>query len=114
AQDMRREKGVVREEVSSYEDEPGELVMDQLMDAFYGAHPLARPVLGRREVIEGATRASLGAYRNRQYAADRLVIAAAGRIKHAALLRHVAPLLNGLPPRGVARSIRPPGPHARR
>lgn len=112
--DLSREKGVVLEEIRSYEDEPGELVMDQLMATFYGAHPLARPVLGRREVIRGTTRSTLSAYRHRHYAADRLVIAAAGRVKHREILRLLAPLLRGLPDRGVPRETRPPHPGAAR
>lgn len=109
-EDVVRERDVVLDEIRMYQDDPSELVMDQMLEAFLGDHPLARPILGRPEVIAKVSREDLLRFRARSYGADRLVIAAAGQIKHAELLVLLAPLLEGLPEVTSPREEVPPVP----
>jgi predicted Zn-dependent peptidase len=111
--DIGKEKDVVLEEIRSYEDEPAELVMDQLLKSFYGVHPLALPVLGNRKVIGALDRATLVGYRDNHYTADNVVIAAAGNVRHSELIELMKPLLQGLPVSGVRHPISPPDPRPR-
>lgn len=95
--DVEREKGVVLEEVRSYEDEPAEMVMDNLLGVMYGDHPLARPILGDPSVIRGISGERVRAYRERFCGVNRVVVSAAGQIRHPDLLDMMGPLLKGLP-----------------
>ena len=97
-EDLEREKGVVLEEVRSYEDEPAEMVMDGLLRVVYGDHPLAKPILGSPSAIRSLNRENVCAYRSRMYGRSRVVIAAAGQVRHDELLRMLDPLLRALPP----------------
>lgn len=97
-EDIRIERGVVLDEIKAYEDEPGDVAAERVMGLLYGDDPIARPVLGRREVIQTATAAGVRAFRARGWAADRLLVAAAGRVDHEDLTARLAPLWAGLPP----------------
>ncbi len=86
-QDVDSEREVVLEEIAMVEDMPQDLVHDLAAEAVFGGHPLGRPVLGRAEVIAGVSRRSLAAYHRRAYAGERLVLAAAGNVRHTELVR---------------------------
>lgn len=117
-EELDREKGVILEEIKMYEDAPDEIVFDVFTSTLWGEHPLGRPILGRREVIEALDRDRLTAYRDAHYLPSRIVVAAAGRVDHAWLVERVGgwfpsaappaapPLLHGgRPAAQVARAI---------
>ncbi|MEK7765877.1 MAG: pitrilysin family protein, partial [bacterium] len=112
-EDVARERDVVLDEIRMYEDDPGDVAQERLMRALYGDHPLGRPVLGRPAVIRSLDRKAVTGYRARRYAADRLVVAAAGRVVHEDLVARLAPLLSGLPPAAEPRPVAPPPPRTR-
>uniref|UniRef100_A0A832I2A2 Insulinase family protein n=1 Tax=Eiseniibacteriota bacterium TaxID=2212470 RepID=A0A832I2A2_UNCEI len=93
--DVELEKSVVREEISSCEDNPEDKVADLHAAQVWGAHGLGRPILGTAETVEALTADVLREYFGRRYRADHLVVAATGAIEHervAALVeRHFAP-----------------------
>lgn len=97
-EDVAREKEVILEEIRAYEDDPAEVVMDQLMRSLFGSHPVGRPILGRQEIIRSATPEILKRYRGVNYTAPGLVLAAAGGIRHEEILVHFERLLKELPP----------------
>jgi predicted Zn-dependent peptidase len=86
-QDVDSEREVVLEEIAMVEDTPHDLVHDLAAEAVFGGHPLGRPVLGRADVIANVSRRSLASYHRRAYAGERLVLAAAGNVRHADLVR---------------------------
>jgi predicted Zn-dependent peptidase len=86
-QDVDSEREVVLEEIAMVEDTPHDLVHDLVAEAVFGEHPLGRPVLGRAEVVASVSRRSLVGYHRRAYAGERLVLAAAGNVRHSDLVR---------------------------
>jgi len=76
------EREVVLEEIAMVEDTPHDLVHDLAAEAVFGDHPLGRPVIGRAEVISTVSRRALAAYHRRAYAGEKIVIAAAGNVRH--------------------------------
>ena len=84
-----RERGVIREEIAMYRDQPGEHVHDLLNAAQFGDHPLGRPVIGTTRTIDCLRRAELQGYLASHYVAGATVITAAGRIRHLDLVRAV-------------------------
>ena len=80
--DVDSEREVVLEEIAMVEDTPHDLVHDIAAEAVFGSHPLGRPVIGRAQVISSVSRRALAAYHQRAYRGDRLVLAAAGNVRH--------------------------------
>jgi predicted Zn-dependent peptidase len=115
--DLDSEREVVLEEIAMVEDTPHDLVHDIAAEAVFGGHPLGRPVIGRAEVISSVSRRGLSAYHRRAYASERVVVAAAGNLRHAELVelidarREQAAEPNGLPKR--KRVKRRPAPAIR-
>lgn len=80
--DIEREKGVVIEEIKMYEDAPDELIYDFFTRAAWDTHPLGLPTLGTRETIMSLTRDDILDYMEKFYTPDRILVVAAGHIKH--------------------------------
>ncbi len=71
--DIRKEKGVIVEEIKMYEDTPDELAHDLLTQAVGEHHPLGRAIPGTAQTAEGLPRE----HHRRQYAPGNMVAAAA-------------------------------------
>ena len=102
--DLAKEKGVIAEEISMYEDAPDELVHDLILEAAWGNHPLGRSTLGTYESIQGMDRNTLLEFMARHYAADKLVVSAAGNLCHDQVVELVGKAFASLPLRGEKRA----------
>ena len=87
--ELEKEKSVVLEELKNIEDDPDDLIHDYLDEHVYYKHPLGFPVIGRAENIRSFNKEDLLVYCHRHYASNRLVVAAAGNLKHEALVELV-------------------------
>ena len=103
------EREVVLEEIAMVEDNPQDLVHDVVAEAVFGGHSVGRPVIGRAEVISSVGRRALASFHRDAYAADNIVVAAAGNIEHDRLAKLLAERLPETPP----SSMRPRKPVAR-
>jgi predicted Zn-dependent peptidase len=81
-EDVESERGVVLEEISMHDDDPGDVVHDAFAEALYGEHPLGRPVIGSVASIEGLTHAAITDYYRRRYTPPAMVVSVAGRVDH--------------------------------
>ena len=77
-EDMKKEKGVVLEEISMSLDDPGDLAYDNFNTAFYGNKGLGRTILGTVNNVKSFTEEDLRAYIKEYYTANNVVIAVAG------------------------------------
>jgi predicted Zn-dependent peptidase len=96
--DVEREKKVVLEEIKMVEDTPDDLVHEIFTQSFWEGHPLGRPILGSKESVEGFDAPSLRDYFRDVYAADHMIVSAAGNIRHEDLRDLVLPAFGGLAP----------------
>lgn len=85
--DVDQERSVVLEEISMRDDDPSDLVHEHFARAMFGDAPLGRSVLGTVENIESLSRRSIHGFYRKYYTADRLVIAVAGNVDHATIVR---------------------------
>ncbi|MEG1547202.1 MAG: pitrilysin family protein [Clostridia bacterium] len=76
--DMRREKGVVCEEILMMEDSPEDLVHEKLCESIYTGTPLSLPILGTEKSVSAFTRDDLMGYMDAHYVSGNIVIACAG------------------------------------
>jgi predicted Zn-dependent peptidase len=108
---VENERGVILEEIAMRDDDPGDAVHDLFGEALFGDTPLGRPVIGTVATIEAMRRDQVAGYYRRRYRPEAMVVAAAGRLDHRSVVRHVrkafGQVLAGdagpLPPREGAR-----------
>ncbi len=102
-EDLESERKVILEEIAMHEDAPDELVHDLFYKSMWGGHPLGRPVLGFNETISAATRDQVVGYWRDRYSPPNLVVAAAGKVQHEALVAAVKAVF---PQSGGRRTLR--------
>nr|WP_239138094.1 pitrilysin family protein [Actinoplanes regularis] len=95
--DVETERGVILEEIAMHEDEPGDEVHDVFAEAIYGDHPLGRLISGTPESVTPMTRNQINNFYRKRYQAPEVIIAAAGNLDHAAVVRLVRKALAGTP-----------------
>jgi predicted Zn-dependent peptidase len=108
ATDIEREKKVILEEIKMVEDTPDDLVHELFTQAFWEGHPLGRPILGTKESVEGLTQQRLRDHFRGAYAADNVIISAAGNLEHRALRDALEKAFGSMPSRGRAETWTPP------
>ena len=82
-EDIRKEQGVVCEEILMMEDSPEDLAHETMSDLYYQGDPLARPILGTQDSVNSFTQESLFEYMRRCYGPENIVIACAGSLREA-------------------------------
>ncbi|GAA3457383.1 M16 family metallopeptidase [Dactylosporangium matsuzakiense] len=87
--DVETERGVILEEIAMHDDEPGDEVHDVFTEAVYGNHPLGRQISGSVPTISALTRKQIDGFYRRRYRPETMVIAAAGNLDHAKVVKAV-------------------------
>jgi predicted Zn-dependent peptidase len=90
ADEIGKEQSVVLQEINMLEDSPDDYIHDFFEAVFWDGHPLGLSILGTKERIMGLSREALLSYFRAHYNSNRLVLTAAGNIKHDALVAIVA------------------------
>ncbi|MFI6645535.1 M16 family metallopeptidase [Streptomyces sp. NPDC050504] len=88
-EDVDAERGVILEEIAMTEDDPGDCVHDLFAHTMLGDTPLGRPVLGTVDTINALTRPQIARFYKKHYDPRHLVVAAAGNVDHATVVRQV-------------------------
>ncbi|MCW2586420.1 MAG: processing peptidase [Frankiales bacterium] len=107
--DVASERGVILEEISMHDDDPGDVVHDAFAEALYGGHPLGRPVIGTVDSIEALTADAIAGYYRSRYQGPQMVVSVAGNVDHDAVVRLVEQAFPGLAPASPA-PLRPWAP----
>lgn len=84
--ELQKEKGVILEEIAMGEDQPEDIVHEQLAEAMFGGHSLGRSILGPGENITSASRDSLLSFMKGRYLPENAVISVCGNYDLDALL----------------------------
>ncbi|MFC7550218.1 M16 family metallopeptidase [Plantactinospora sp. GCM10030261] len=106
--DVETERGVILEEIAMHDDEPGDEVHDLFARAIYGDHPLGRLISGTEETISPMSRRQILNFYRSRYTAPAIVIAAAGNLEHAAVVKRIRQALRGTPLDTAAAQPTPP------
>jgi predicted Zn-dependent peptidase len=88
-EDVNQERSVVLEEISMRDDDPSDLAHEHFARAMFGDAPLGRSILGTVANIESLSRRSIHSFYKKYYTPDRLVVAVAGNIDHATVVKLV-------------------------
>lgn len=85
--DIEKEREVVLEEISMYEDSPDEMIHDLYMETVWPDHPLGRNILGTCESMARANSTTIREYYDQHYIPANMVLAAAGNLQHEQLVQ---------------------------
>ncbi len=80
AAEIKKEQGVVCEEIAMVEDTPDDLVHELAAKGLYGCNPLGQTILGPKENVLSFNRDAIAQYMKKRYTADNIVISVAGNI----------------------------------
>jgi len=80
ADELKREEGVVVEEIKRSEDEPGDHVHELHLGNRWKDHPLGKPIIGTKESVSGFNRDDLKAYMDRRYRGGNVLLSIAGNV----------------------------------
>ena len=94
--DVETERGVILEEIAMHDDEPGDEVHDVFTEAIFGNHPLGRQISGSVASISALTRKQIDGFYRKRYLPSQMVIAAAGNLDHAKVVKAVRAAFEGL------------------
>lgn len=89
AEEIERERSVILQEISQAEDTPDDYVHDLFSVDFFSDHPIARPICGRAETVMSFQRQDFLNFFKERYRPRRVVVAAAGHLKHEDLVREI-------------------------
>jgi len=85
-EELARERDVVLQEIGQAHDTPDDMVFDYFQETAFPEQPMGRPVLGTAEIVEAMPRQALVDHMSRTYGGERMVLCAAGKIEHEALV----------------------------
>ncbi len=88
-EDFDAERTVVLEELAMNEDDPADVAHQSLASRIYGRSPLSKPVLGTSKSLQAMTRGRLWSHYRANYRPETVVVAAAGAVDHADVVRLV-------------------------
>lgn len=95
--EINKERGVIKEELSMYLDQPQYRVQELLNEILWPDQPLGRPLTGTEKTLDGLTRSRLVGYQRDYYVANRTIFAAAGRLKHKQVVNALSRLAQRFP-----------------
>lgn len=78
---IKKEKGVIIEEINMYEDDGEDLCYEKMNKIFYGTAPYSRPILGSIDNVKSFTRQDIVDFMEKWYAPKNMVISIVGNLK---------------------------------
>jgi predicted Zn-dependent peptidase len=101
--DLAREQKVIIEEMKMIEDTPDEFLTELFHAAYFPNHPLGRPIEGTIHTVSSFDQAITANFHTQNFAAQNLVIAAAGNVLHSQIADLVAHTFGSMKTTGSAR-----------
>jgi len=89
-EDVEAERDVILDEIAMHDDDPDDVVHNLFAEQAYGpTSPLGRPIAGTVGSIEALSRGQVARFYQRHYRPANMVVAAAGGLDHAEVVRLV-------------------------
>ena len=88
--EIEKERGVIKEEVAMYLDQPSHHVQELLNETLWPDQPLGRPLTGTAKTVDTLSRAELVGFQRSNYVIGATVIAAAGKLAHRQIVTAVS------------------------
>jgi predicted Zn-dependent peptidase len=99
--DLKREQGVILEEIKIDEDNPDYLVHETFTQNFWKNHPLGRPILGTVKTVSSFGQETVFHHHRRRFTPENMIFSAAGHLEHETFLAEVEAKFGALAPGGI-------------
>ena len=103
---VKREFGIIDQEIGMNEDAPDTRIFEQLTQLMYGAHPIRVPILGTRESLRQITPSLLEACHRAFYTPENMVLCIVGDVDAGEVLS-IARKVLGDSPKSVGKKRKP-------
>ena len=80
ARNIELERGVILDEIATYEDAPDELVLDLLESVIWDDHPMGRPILGCQDAVSSIRERDIRDHFRAYYGSNDVLVTACGNI----------------------------------
>ncbi|MDP3896007.1 MAG: pitrilysin family protein, partial [Mesorhizobium sp.] len=107
ADELEREQHVILQEIGAAHDTPDDIVFDRFTETAFREQTIGRSILGTPDTVKSFTSADIRSFINRQYAADRMVVVAAGAVDHDDFVREVEKHLGSFRPTCISKPAPP-------
>jgi len=87
--DVESEREVILDEIAMHDDDPEDVVTNLFAETSWRSSALGRPIAGTASTIAALTRAQITRFYRTTYRPENMVVAVAGNIEHAAVVRQV-------------------------
>ena len=87
--DIDKERGVIKEELLMYRDQPDHYVHELLSETLWPEHPLGRSLTGTAQTLDAMDRRVFLDFKHKKYVAANTVIAMAGHCQHDDIVKRV-------------------------
>ena len=95
SEELEREQNVILQEIGAAHDTPDDVVFDRFTETAFRHQTIGRSILGTPDTVRSFTSRQLHDFMERQYGAERMVMVAAGDIRHDDFVREVEKRLGG-------------------
>jgi predicted Zn-dependent peptidase len=96
-EEIDKEREVILQEIAAAQDSPDDIVFDLALVEAYPHHPLGRSLLGTERTIDRLDATHQKRFRAENYAATRMVLAAAGAVDHDIIRAQAERIFSDLP-----------------
>ncbi|MGQ9559759.1 MAG: M16 family metallopeptidase [Candidatus Oleimicrobiaceae bacterium] len=95
--DIEKEREVILREMDHSRETPEDVIFDYLYEDIYPGHPLGHQIYGEPATVRNLSREDLLAYLKTHYTRGRVVVAAAGNVRHEQLVELASRAFSQLP-----------------
>ena len=100
SKEFSKEKGVIIDEIDSYDDSAEDMCHELLQKRVWNDNPLGFIISGSKSNVRKLTRQQLIDFKNANYTADNILISVAGKCDEKSIMSVLEPLFSGLPETG--------------
>jgi predicted Zn-dependent peptidase len=105
AEELAREQHVVVQEIYQADDTPDDIIFDHHQATAFPNQPMGWPVLGKEPIVRSITSDRLKAYMAGNYAADSMVVSAAGNVDHDVFVALIEQAFGSLPKHSAVSEV---------
>ena len=84
---LKKEKGVIIEEIDMYDDSPEDLVHEMLQQRIWKDHPLGYMISGTKKVVRKVSRVQIKEFMDTYYVGENMIISVAGHFNEEEILK---------------------------
>ena len=85
--EIKKESGVIVDELNDIEDNPEELIFDKFEELIYSGNSLSLPIIGTEKNIRSFTQNDLFHFIEEKYGFNKMIIAASGAVEHEKIVK---------------------------